>query len=285
VYRISFVLGGDDAYRDKAMRVLLATLTLINRSFFEANPGARPLRSLSYEDEAPGQDDWMDASALQVLPRCDCEDAACYAAGWLQAKHGILAWPQIEMTDGCAHTIVELPDGRRFDPSLMIGRKPSKGHACTAHGQDTPEQRITFVTNLFKSSDVFSGQAQAAETEYDPPRSALRHMLHALFLIDIMWLKRNPETPRLYESGLRYESEPIGREDWQDWPTSLRIRRYVDCEDLACMRASELCVKDGIQAYPSFIWRSRPSGANLYHIQVARPDLAEPEDPSRLLGM
>jgi hypothetical protein len=57
-----------------------------------------------------------------------------------------------------------------------------------------------------------------------------------------------------------------------------------NCEDLASHRAAELQVKHGINAWPSFTYRMRPSGAHLYHIQTRYPDGAI-EDPSRVLGM
>lgn len=71
-----------------------------------------------------------------------------------------------------------------------------------------------------------------------------------------------------------------------------------NCEDLACRRAAELNVRHGIRAYPTFVWRRRPSGSYLYHIITARPDMVQrcgvtqtwneavpTEDPSRALGM
>ena len=57
-----------------------------------------------------------------------------------------------------------------------------------------------------------------------------------------------------------------------------------NCEDLACWRAAELRVRYGIAAEPTFIWKVRPGGGYLYHIQVLYPD-GRIEDPSRRLGM
>jgi len=276
MYRITFVLGGESSYRNKAMRILLAALTLVDKAYFDLVRNAPPLKKLRFEEEAPGADDWMDASALARLGGGDCEDICCYVAGWLQSKHGIMAWPQLVEKNGHTHIVVELPGGRQFDPTLMIGRKESlhgEGHACTGHGKEGPEQRITFVTDLFSPG----------KKNYKLAHRSLEVMLHALYLIDVEWLQRHPETPWLYESGAYYEVEPVGREDWQDWPTTMR-RKSSDCEDLANMRASELFVRQGIKARPSFIWKMRPSGANLYHIQVTYPD-GSVEDPSRRLGM
>jgi hypothetical protein len=76
--------------------------------------------------------------------------------------------------------------------------------------------------------------------------------------------------------------EPPGREDWQDIPETIR-RGDGDCEDLACWRAAELNVKQGIRAFPTFRWRVRGTGT-LYHILVQYPN-GQIEDPSRMLGM
>ena len=279
MYRITFVLGGEKAYRDKAKRILLAAMTLVDKTYIEENVDAPDFRLLRYKDECDGEDNWLDASALVALGEGDCEDICCYVAGWLQAKRGINAWPQLVEKNGHTHVIVELPNGKQFDPTLAIGRVESATHECTGLGKDAIEEKITFVTDLFRIEDTFAGvEAYSQDTSH----KSLRLMLHALLLIDIDWLRRHPETPKLYESGVRYEYEPPGREDWQDWPTTLR-RKEGDCEDLANLRASEL-IMQGIPARPTFIWRMRPSGANLYHIQVTHPD-GSVEDPSRRLGM
>jgi hypothetical protein len=126
--------------------------------------------------------------------------------------------------------------------------------------------------------DLFKGPE-----EQKLSHQALGILLRALYLIDCLYLKAHPEVPPLYESGVRYEEEPIGQEDWQDIPTSLKLG-VADCEDLACWRAAELTVRHGIQAVPTFTWKVRPNGGYLYHIQVKYPD-GSIEDPSRRLGM
>lgn len=137
--------------------------------------------------------------------------------------------------------------------------------------------RVTFCLNLYKH-------------EYDRPiaHRAVAHLLRALTLADIDYLRHHPETPLLYQSGVRYEEEPIGQEDWQDIPTTLELG-YGDCEDLCCWRAAEYHVRFGVPAWPTFVWRHKPNGGLLYHIQVripgknGAPDSVE--DPSRRLGM
>jgi hypothetical protein len=130
--------------------------------------------------------------------------------------------------------------------------------------------RITFVLN-FKSGT---------------PRSHadLLDLLWTLVRIDERYLLEHPETPLLYESGIRYEEEPLGEEDWVDIPSMLLRRRYLDCEDVACWRVAELRVRYGIAAEPYFTSKVKPDGGYLYHILVRYPD-GRVEDPSRMLGM
>jgi len=112
--------------------------------------------------------------------------------------------------------------------------------------------------------------------------ATLRTMLDALTSVNVQWLRANPNAPSLYASGVVYQREPPGREDWQDIPCTLR-RRNGDCEDLACWRAAELVVRSGIPAFAQFKWRKQPNGT-LYHIVVQLPN-GQIEDPSRVLGM
>ena len=132
--------------------------------------------------------------------------------------------------------------------------------------------RVTFVVNAFNGPH-----------EQELSHNILRLMLLSLTEINKMHLKADPGIPLLYESGVRYEEEPPGQEDWQDCLTCIKLR-VGDCEDLACWRAAELQVRYGIMAQPTFIWKVRPNGGYLYHIQVKYPD-GRIEDPSRRLGM
>src|SRR5215471_21158222 len=96
--------------------------------------------------------------------------------------------------------------------------------------------RITFAL------DLFNGPRNRALS-----RRTLDVMLDCLFQIDVLYLRAHPETPLLYKSGVRYAEEPRGQEDWQDVPTTLRMGQG-DCEDVACWRAAEIVVRQGIQA-------------------------------------
>ena len=85
----------------------------------------------------------------------------------------------------------------------------------------------------------------------------------------------------LYKSGVRYQREAKGQEEWATVPLVLR-RQYGDCEDLAAWRAAELQLR-GTDARAIALERPRRKG-RLYHVVVQHPD-GRLEDPSRTLGM
>jgi hypothetical protein len=133
---------------------------------------------------------------------------------------------------------------------------------------------------LFKVQFVLS--AFKGERSLPRSQSNLSVLLNALYTINCQWLRTHPRTPRLYSSGVFYRAEPIGQENWQDIPTTLKLG-FGDCEDLACWRAAELTVRDKIPARPVYRWRRRP-GLTIYHIVVRLAD-GRIDDPSKRLGM
>lgn len=97
--------------------------------------------------------------------------------------------------------------------------------------------------------------------------------------------------PRLYESGIFYKTpeNACGGDVWQDILVMLpqppfNGRGFGDCKDLACYRAAELTVRDGIRAVPIVKRKWLERGFGLYHVLVGFPD-GTTEDPSILLGM
>lgn len=125
----------------------------------------------------------------------------------------------------------------------------------------------------------------------------LGHLLTAMVAINEDYLLANPQTPNLYDSGVRYSMryEREG-EELADIPTILE-RGEDDCDGLAPWLAAEYRVRHGIDARPTFQWRVHPSGrGNDYHIVVERRVVRyddrgrlveswEIEDPSKRLGM
>ncbi len=125
-------------------------------------------------------------------------------------------------------------------------------------------------------------QLRAFDTLTDHAKlAALEHLLEALTAVNVAWL-REREAPWLYESGVRYEEEPPGRDEWQDIPETIK-RREGDCEDLACWRLAELRVRSLEDARP-FVKCSVYGRRTVYHVAVRRSD-GRIEDPSRVLGM
>jgi hypothetical protein len=116
-----------------------------------------------------------------------------------------------------------------------------------------------------------------------PEREAvLRLMMEALVAANVAYLREHPETPPLYESGVRYEAEPDDEDDWNDIPSTLALGAG-DCEDLAAWRIAELRASGELGASSRVtVW---PIGSRVtYHIAVRRGD-GQVEDPSRALGM
>jgi hypothetical protein len=126
-------------------------------------------------------------------------------------------------------------------------------------------------------ADLFPNEAGRPASE-----RILRLLLEALTQSNELYLATHPGTPPLYRSGVRYQREPLGQEDWNAIPIVL-ARRFGDCEDLAAWRCAEIR-RGGGACVPDFFWRLLPGGVLMYHIIVRRSD-GRIEDPSRLLGM
>lgn len=149
--------------------------------------------------------------------------------------------------------------------------------------------------------------------------------LEALTQRNQSYLKQHPNTPRLYESGVRYEVPKqmngeceevsilrsalggaarktdvsrvlekmqmvFGGEHFCDIGRILE-RGSIDCDGLACWRTAELR-QSGIRARPYMTHRRRLDGGTTYHALVLWPGISyiangQPtsEDPSLLLGM
>jgi hypothetical protein len=128
--------------------------------------------------------------------------------------------------------------------------------------------------------------------------------LEALCQIDEWQLAKTGPYPSLYSSGVVYQAEPEGQEDWCDIPTVL-AQGWGDCEDLACWRVAEYR-RMGIHAVPYIKWKHIPyaelvmlaqtgqwvpppsgiphDGIILIHVMVQLPD-GSIECPSARLGM
>jgi hypothetical protein len=155
---------------------------------------------------------------------------------------------------------------------------------------------------------VYSPVFRLKSFESIPDEAKFRVMnalLEALIEANCEYLRLHPRTPLLYQSGVYYQAEPDGRDEWQDIPDTL-ARGNGDCEDLACWRVAELRERYGQKTVTAGLTKSDmplQSGAALvtmFHIVVihyrpgfctsgrlyCQPETIERvEDPSRLLGM
>jgi hypothetical protein len=109
---------------------------------------------------------------------------------------------------------------------------------------------------------------------------ALLWLLEVLAQVNQAYLAEHPETPSLYDSGIRYVPEE-GTEEWQDIPTNIE-RGSGDCEDLAAHITAEMRNK-GTPAKPYLRWQIR-KGSYRMHALSQFPD-GSIEDPSLKLGM
>lgn len=124
-------------------------------------------------------------------------------------------------------------------------------------------------------------------------------------MVNIETFKVHPFPP-LYKSGVRFQNEPEGVEEFCDaW--IVRQRGHGDCAHLCAWRIAELRLQ-GIRATIRISWMPRRDGKKLFHVLVRLPsptafrhgkhcricwaprqewnpnDLTV-EDPSHLLGM
>lgn len=129
--------------------------------------------------------------------------------------------------------------------------------------------------------DLFSAAVDRGLSEF-----VINHLLSLQTVLNVAWLQKHPDAPRLYESGLRYAVEGPYAEVWQTFPVAYR-GDVADCEDLACMRAAELIVSgEDPGARAVFYGRQLTPRRRLYHVIVRRTTGPhEFEDPSRALGM
>ena len=112
--------------------------------------------------------------------------------------------------------------------------------------------------------------------------TVIRLLLEALITANIAFLRSQPHTPWLYESGVVYEEEEDERDDWNDIPETYALR-VGDCEDLAAWRVAELRARRGEHAIPRVSVQTVGLRTK-YHVTLRRAD-GQLEDPSRLLGM
>ena len=93
------------------------------------------------------------------------------------------------------------------------------------------------------------------------------------------FLRKHPEVPSLYASGVLYERT----KNWMTIGTMLRTG-YGDCKSLAAALIAERMVHEGIRCRPVFRDIVRKDGMRDFHILV-KTDAGVYEDPSKVCGM
>ena len=81
-----------------------------------------------YMEEPPGQEDWQDIPTCLKMRAGDCEDLAWWRVAELRVRYGIQAQPTfkcMQRPNGgmLYHIQVQLPDGRKEDPSRVLGMR------------------------------------------------------------------------------------------------------------------------------------------------------------------
>lgn len=261
-YRFAWALDQTGPLARSAFHHLLDCLTTINANYLRAHPEAPTLAAskVQYLPEAQGQDDWLDIPSTLYLGTGDSEDLVTWRAAEIRARENVQA------------RAVVLPNGR------LVVQRPNGQIEDVLPPNAPPVVIGDLLRRVIFRLDLFNGP-----WEMDLSRKALDAMLLALFRIDVDYLRANPGTPGIYQSGLDYREEPMGQEEWQDIPTALKMG-IADCEDLASWRAAEILVREGRDAKPFFSESKRPNGGVLFHIRTVDAQ-GRVEDPSYHLGM
>lgn len=112
-------------------------------------------------------------------------------------------------------------------------------------------------------------------------------MLDALVAVDVLWLRLNPKTPRLRESGVRYYHEGI-KDEWFSIDAALHAL-LADCKGLAAWDVAELRTSGEDPAARTVkrfaeVKDSVLGNLLVYHVMTERGD-GRIVDPSRDVGM
>lgn len=127
---------------------------------------------------------------------------------------------------------------------------------------------------VFKIVGAFAPRSTAAQNSI-----ALNALMRCLTELNVYWLRKHPNTPFLYDSGVYYERTII----WETIP-ALYARGWGDCKSLAAARVAEMLVFGG-EKWVQPVFRFNPNRDGImFHILVMYADGTN-EDPSKILGM
>jgi hypothetical protein len=273
LYRITFALGGLDAsIGPKQVATIAEALVWTHALYLKDRPGVPPLAKLRTSgalafSPAPlravpdGEIECLDVPSALKTGKADALTLAAFRAAELRVRsnvHAKVALLSRVETDGrfSLRPVVHLPPnaGGGFEDvaggqgGFVVGEKPHPDR-----------QRVCFVLDIFNPG------------ERPMSHAILQCMLDALTDIDARYLRAHPEVPSIYASGVRYQEEPPGQEDWQDVATTMRLS-VGDCDDISPWLTAELRARHGINARTMMKDTPRKNGSSLYHIQTLLPD-------------
>jgi hypothetical protein len=244
--------------------------------------------AVSYRARPLANQDWLDVPEALDRGHGSAADLAAWRAAELRVG-GIAAEPVValDVDRPGVKFGVRRPDGVVEDPARVLGKR-----------DDARDDGIVIRPLVHLS---------LPDSDDGSHFAPLQIALEGLAQIDEWQIRRalagemagaGEALPALYESGVRYQEEAPGREDWLDAPEVVR-QGVADCEDLAAYRAAELRVA-GYDCEPVIKWQWIPRemmlaqgypasklpdrGVWMVHCCVRFPDGAV-EDPSKILGM
>lgn len=207
---------------------------------------------------------WQDAARAVELGHVSCPGAVAWRVAELRKAGEKALW--VATADG--RLLVQRANGTRENPC---------GNVVWTDGFNALSQSAMWTPTLEMTSFETTPAAKKM--------TVICKMLDVLHAANLAWLQAGNVAPPLYQSGLRYQEEKLGKDEWQDIPRTLFLRdqgQGSDCEDLASYRVSELRFA-GEKANHTVEHRRSPDLV-LYHIRVIRQN-GDVEDPSCALGM
>lgn len=171
---------------------------------------------------------------------------------------------------------IDLPDRNLQRLGLDMHLRGAQAHN---HGFIKPVQHLSGLSIEGRSLRGFGGREL---NRFFP----VILLLESFVQINQWQLRRRPSLPPLYESGVRYQAERPGKEDWLDIPTLYSIGEG-DCEDIAGAYTAELRERHNIPAVPCIKFKDfmvDEKLITLIHVMTLMPD-GTTRDPSKVLGM
>ncbi len=209
----------------------------------------------------PGVDAWQDAARIAKLGGGTCPSLVAARVAELR-KSGESAASWSFGFEGRLYVV--RADGTREDPA---GGSSQMATVLTRRALWTPTMElVSFAT-----------------TPASRKMQALCKLLDVLHEANVQWLNAGGKAPKLYDSGIKYVEEELGKDQWQDIPETVK-RGSGDCEDLASYRVSELRAAGEAANHAIEHRYNADEDIVLYHILVRRAD-GSIEDPSCKLGM